>query len=198
MLRRGPARRFIQRSGKLFAAALALMLVVPASGLAGPVILFDDVVENVCDHRPFMRLAHEQLLRRLGIAAAREGIPWPMVDTGGRYDFTAIDRYVHISVSTRFQSRFRLKHLEWEEVDDPGEELGGRAAAQTLLDHGHRGRRRAQLLDSQPDEEAGGAGQQRDFVVRAPATRKYNFATFGERVRTLILHAEDLSRTGNV
>ncbi|MED5621847.1 family 1 glycosylhydrolase [Ideonella sp. BN130291] len=33
-----------------------------------------------------------QLLRSLGIAVAREGIPWPMVDQGGgRYDFSLID-----------------------------------------------------------------------------------------------------------
>lgn len=31
----------------------------------------------------------------------------------------AIDRYVYMLTSTAFQSRFRLKHTEWEEVDDP-------------------------------------------------------------------------------
>jgi len=39
------------------------------------------------------RHAHEdyQLLRRLGIAVAREGVPWPFVDRGGQYDFSSID-----------------------------------------------------------------------------------------------------------
>lgn len=39
------------------------------------------------------RFAREDyaLLRQLGIAVSREGIPWPMVDKGGVYDFTAID-----------------------------------------------------------------------------------------------------------
>jgi hypothetical protein len=32
-----------------------------------------------------------QLLRDLGIAVAREGIPWPLVDRGGSYDFSLID-----------------------------------------------------------------------------------------------------------
>jgi D-glycero-alpha-D-manno-heptose-7-phosphate kinase len=32
---------------------------------------------------------------------------------------TAIDRHVHIVATTGFQKRYRLKHLEWEEVDDP-------------------------------------------------------------------------------
>ena len=40
---------------------------------------------------------------------------------GGLVVSTAIDKYVHMTVSARFQSRFVLKHLEWEEVDDPSE-----------------------------------------------------------------------------
>lgn len=32
-----------------------------------------------------------QLLRELGIAVSREGIPWPMVDRRGEYDFSVID-----------------------------------------------------------------------------------------------------------
>ncbi|MBD0282579.1 MAG: galactokinase [Thermoleophilaceae bacterium] len=34
---------------------------------------------------------------------------------------TAIDRYVHIVATAGFQPSYRLKHLEWEEVDDPAE-----------------------------------------------------------------------------
>ena len=40
---------------------------------------------------------------------------------GGLVVSTAIDRYVHMVVTSGFQRRYRLKHLEWEEVDDPGE-----------------------------------------------------------------------------
>ena len=40
---------------------------------------------------------------------------------GGFVLSLAIDRYVYIAVTTGFQSRFRLKHNEWEEVDDPAE-----------------------------------------------------------------------------
>jgi beta-glucosidase/6-phospho-beta-glucosidase/beta-galactosidase len=32
-----------------------------------------------------------EMLRRLGIAVSREGIPWPLVDTEGVYDFSRID-----------------------------------------------------------------------------------------------------------
>jgi D-glycero-alpha-D-manno-heptose-7-phosphate kinase len=34
---------------------------------------------------------------------------------------TAIDRHVHIVATTAFQKSYRLKHLEWEEVDDPAQ-----------------------------------------------------------------------------
>ena len=40
---------------------------------------------------------------------------------GGFVVSTAIDRYVHMLVSSDFQPRYRLKHLEWEETDDPRE-----------------------------------------------------------------------------
>src|SRR5918992_575808 len=40
---------------------------------------------------------------------------------GGLVVSTAIDRYVHMTVSARFRRRFLLKHLEWEEVNHPRE-----------------------------------------------------------------------------
>jgi D-glycero-alpha-D-manno-heptose-7-phosphate kinase len=33
----------------------------------------------------------------------------------------AIDRHVYVVLGTAFQPRYRLKHLEWEEVDEPGD-----------------------------------------------------------------------------
>ena len=43
-------------------------------------------------------------------------------DHGGLVVSTAIDKYVHMTVSaTQFRHRFLLKHLAWEEVDDPRE-----------------------------------------------------------------------------
>jgi D-glycero-alpha-D-manno-heptose-7-phosphate kinase len=38
---------------------------------------------------------------------------------GGLVVSTAIDKYVHMIVSPRSDRRFLLKHLEWEEVEDP-------------------------------------------------------------------------------
>lgn len=40
-------------------------------------------------HHHFVREDY-QVLRELGIAVAREGIPWPLVDKGGQYDFSCI------------------------------------------------------------------------------------------------------------
>jgi len=40
---------------------------------------------------------------------------------GGFVVSTAIDKYVHMTVSAQFQSRYVLKHLECEEVDEPSE-----------------------------------------------------------------------------
>ena len=40
---------------------------------------------------------------------------------GGFVVSTAIDRYVYMLLSADFQPRYRLKHLEWEEADDPAQ-----------------------------------------------------------------------------
>lgn len=40
---------------------------------------------------------------------------------GGFVVSAAIDRYVWMLANTSFQDRYRLKHLEWEEVDHPSE-----------------------------------------------------------------------------
>jgi D-glycero-alpha-D-manno-heptose-7-phosphate kinase len=40
---------------------------------------------------------------------------------GGLVVSTAIDRYVHMTVSARARGRIVLKHLEWEEADEPAQ-----------------------------------------------------------------------------
>src|SRR5215218_6428156 len=40
---------------------------------------------------------------------------------GGLVVSSAIDRYVHMTVSASFQRRFVLKHLETEEIEDPAD-----------------------------------------------------------------------------
>jgi D-glycero-alpha-D-manno-heptose-7-phosphate kinase len=53
---------------------------------------------------------------------------------GGFVVSTAIDRYVHMVLSRSFQPRFRLKHLEWEEVER-AEQVRHPILRETLLRH---------------------------------------------------------------
>jgi D-glycero-alpha-D-manno-heptose-7-phosphate kinase len=56
---------------------------------------------------------------RVALGGGGTDLPSYYRDHGGFVVSTAIDRYVHMIVTSSFQSRFRLKHLEWEEVDHP-------------------------------------------------------------------------------
>ena len=55
---------------------------------------------------------------RVALGGGGTDLPSYYREHGGLVVSTAIDKYVHMTVSTRFQERFLLKHLEWEEVDD--------------------------------------------------------------------------------
>ena len=58
---------------------------------------------------------------RVALGGGGTDLPSYYRSHGGFVVSTAIDRYVHMMVSADFQSRYRLKHLEWEEMDDPAE-----------------------------------------------------------------------------
>ncbi|HYP48658.1 MAG TPA: hypothetical protein VEQ61_08490 [Thermoleophilaceae bacterium] len=58
---------------------------------------------------------------RVALGGGGTDLPAYYREHGGLVVSTAIDRYVHIVMSSQFQSRYRLKHLEWEEVDHPRE-----------------------------------------------------------------------------
>jgi D-glycero-alpha-D-manno-heptose-7-phosphate kinase len=58
---------------------------------------------------------------RVALGGGGTDLPSYYSEHGGFVVSTAIDRYVHMLVSPEFQHRFRLKHLEWEEVDDPAD-----------------------------------------------------------------------------
>jgi D-glycero-alpha-D-manno-heptose-7-phosphate kinase len=58
---------------------------------------------------------------RVALGGGGTDLPSYYRDHGGFVVSTAIDRYVHMLVSTSFQSRYILKHLEWEEADRPAE-----------------------------------------------------------------------------
>jgi D-glycero-alpha-D-manno-heptose-7-phosphate kinase len=58
---------------------------------------------------------------RVALGGGGTDLPSYYREHGGLVVSTAIDRYVHMTVSSRFASRYGLKHLEWEEVDHPSE-----------------------------------------------------------------------------
>ncbi len=59
------------------------------------------------------------LLRHLGIATAREGIPWPMVQRGGRYDFSPIDPMIAAMNRCRILPIWDLFHYGYPDEVDP-------------------------------------------------------------------------------
>lgn len=60
-----------------------------------------------------------QHLSRLGIAVAREGIPWPMVDKGGSYDFSGVDRYIEAMNAAKVLPIWDLFHYGYPDDLDP-------------------------------------------------------------------------------
>jgi D-glycero-alpha-D-manno-heptose-7-phosphate kinase len=58
---------------------------------------------------------------RVALGGGGTDLPSYYREHGGFVVSTTIDRHVHIVATTGFQRSYRLKHLEWEEVDHPGE-----------------------------------------------------------------------------
>ena len=58
---------------------------------------------------------------RVALGGGGTDMPAYYREHGGFVVSTTIDRHVHIVATTGFQRSYRLKHLEWEEVDDPAE-----------------------------------------------------------------------------
>jgi beta-glucosidase/6-phospho-beta-glucosidase/beta-galactosidase len=88
-----------------------------------------------------------RMLRSLGIAAAREGIPWPMVDKGaGTYDFSCIDPFLQAQRRYGIQPIWDLCHYGYpDDVDPFGPDFARRfadysaAAARYVIEHAHHG-----------------------------------------------------------
>ena len=58
-------------------------------------------------------------LRDFGIAVAREGIPWPMVDRDGQYDFTPIDPMIDSMNESQILPIWDLCHYGYPDDLDP-------------------------------------------------------------------------------
>ncbi len=70
------------------------------------------------------------ILRSLGIAVSREGIPWPMVDRGGEYDFTIIDPFIEAMNEHQILPIWDLCHYGYPDDADPfAPDFAGRFAA---------------------------------------------------------------------
>ena len=85
------------------------------------------------------------MLRPLGIAVAREGIPWPMVDRAGTYDFSAIDDYIAAQRRHDIMTIWDLCHYGYPDDCSPwNADFADRfaayagAAAEYLVLHSHR------------------------------------------------------------
>ncbi|KFC76535.1 b-glycosidase [Massilia sp. LC238] len=60
-----------------------------------------------------------RILSSLGIAVAREGIPWPLVDRGGAYDFSMIDPYIEAMNASKITPIWDLCHYGYPDDLDP-------------------------------------------------------------------------------
>ena len=87
------------------------------------------------------------MLPALGIAAAREGIPWPLVDRGnGEYDFSAIDPFLAAQRRHNILPIWDLCHYGYPDDLDPYSEAFvtrfaayAKAAADYVSKHAHHG-----------------------------------------------------------
>ena len=59
------------------------------------------------------------LLRSLGIAVAREGIPWPLVDRAGEYDFSVLDPFIAAMNRNQILPIWDLCHYGYPDDADP-------------------------------------------------------------------------------
>ena len=87
-----------------------------------------------------------RMLRSLGIAVAREGIPWPLVDRGGTYDFSYIDPFLEAQRRYQIQPIWDLCHYGYPDDLDPFSEAFAErfaayagAAARYVIERAHHG-----------------------------------------------------------
>lgn len=60
-----------------------------------------------------------RILGSLGIAVAREGIPWPLVDRGGAYDYSMVDPYIEAMNASKITPIWDLCHYGYPDDLDP-------------------------------------------------------------------------------
>jgi beta-glucosidase/6-phospho-beta-glucosidase/beta-galactosidase len=87
-----------------------------------------------------------RMLRELGIAVAREGIPWPLVDRGGTLDFSCIDRFLEAQRRHQILPIWDLCHYGYPDDLDPFSDAFAprfaayaKAAAEYVIARAHHG-----------------------------------------------------------
>lgn len=103
---------------------------------------------DLCDETRHREHADEdyRMLRELGIAVAREGIPWPLVDRAGSFDFSPISSFLQAQRAHQILPIWDLCHYGYPEDLDPFDAdfavrfaAYARAAAEHVLAHQFRG-----------------------------------------------------------
>ena len=86
------------------------------------------------------------MLRPLGIAVAREGVPWPLVDRGGEHDFSCLDPFLDAQRRQNILPIWDLCHYGYPDDLDPFSESFikrfanyARAAANYVAERAHHG-----------------------------------------------------------
>jgi beta-glucosidase/6-phospho-beta-glucosidase/beta-galactosidase len=104
---------------------------------------------DLCDETQHREHADEDygMLRGLGIAVAREGIPWPLVDCAGRYDFSYIDPFLDAQRRHQILPIWDLCHYGYPDDLDPyGDQFAERFAAYARAAAAYVSERQAQDL----------------------------------------------------
>jgi D-glycero-alpha-D-manno-heptose-7-phosphate kinase len=95
---------------------------------------------------------------RVALGGGGTDLPSFYREHGGFVVSTAIDRYVHVVLSTAFQAGYRLKHLEWEEADTASE-VRHPILREALTRHWHGGPvELASVADAPPGTGLGSSG----------------------------------------
>ena len=107
---------------------------------------------DLCEETQHRSHADEdyRMLRSLGIAVAREGIPWPLVDRGGSYDFSYIDPFLEAQRRHDILPIWDLCHYGYPDDADPFDAAFAdrfaayaEAAARYVTERAHHGTHRA-------------------------------------------------------
>ena len=87
-----------------------------------------------------------RFLASLGIAVAREGVPWPLIDRGGAYDFSCIDAFLDAQRRHQVLPIWDLCHYGYPDGLDPYSDAFAerfaayaRAAARYVAERAHHG-----------------------------------------------------------